>query len=123
MCATELGGGGTDLLICAEYILLLLSVILVINLAILVYRIKPLVSMKLASMAPASFFMYALHALLVINLVRESLSRIIPIGGALGRITVLLVTIPIVTLVVYLAYRVLNKWFPKVIAILSGGRG
>ncbi|MDY3090434.1 MAG: acyltransferase [Porphyromonas sp.] len=94
-----------------------------INLAIDLYEYKPSLSKMLAGLAPAVFFMYAAHCILLINLVRGTLYKLIPWNNTEEKILALLITIVVVPTITYYAYVACSKLFPRLAQILSGGRG
>lgn len=104
-------------------ILLLFWVVAAINIGIDLYNKKPELSRRLAGFTPAVFFMYAAHAILIINLIRGTVYSILPWDDAWEKIIALIVTSILAPIVTYVAYRVLSKYFPRISESLSGGRG
>lgn len=104
-------------------ILLLFWVVAAINIGIDLYNKKPELSRRLAGLTPAVFFMYAAHAILIINLIRGTVYSVLPWDDAWEKIIALIVTSILAPIVTYVAYRVLSKYFPRISEFLSGGRG
>lgn len=104
-------------------ILLLFWVVAAINIGIDLYNKKPELSRRLAGLTPAVFFMYAAHAILIINLIRGTVYSVLPWDDAWEKIIALIVTSILAPIATYVAYRVLSKYFPRISEFLSGGRG
>lgn len=104
-------------------ILLLFWVVAAINIGIDLYNKKPELSRRLAGLTPAVFFMYAAHAILIINLIRGIVYSVLPWDDAWEKIIALIVTSILAPIVTYVTYRVLSKYFPRISEFLSGGRG
>lgn len=77
---------------------------------------------RLRSLSPSVFFIYAVHFILLINLVRDGLYYLGWDAIPHGKTIILFVTGVLVTLISYLLYRVMALVAPKVLAILCGGR-
>ncbi len=71
---------------------------------------------------PAVFFIYAVHTILIINLVRGSLYQTALANNGLGQILITLITGTFAVLLSYLCYVVMKKIMPKTLAVLCGGR-
>lgn len=103
--------------------LIFFEVLAWINLSIDLYECKPAISSRFASFTPALFFMYAMHWILIINLVRGTLYALIPWDNAIEQILALLATVTIVPIITYYSYCVCSHLFPRLTQLLSGGRG
>lgn len=99
------------------------TIVALVNLGNTLYKRNKALSDYWASFTPAVFFMYAVHAVLVINLVRGTLYAILPWNDAWEKIVTLLVTATVVPIICYYMYKVLSKLFPRISLLLSGGRG
>ncbi len=71
---------------------------------------------------PAVFFIYALHSIILINLVRGLLYATPLASFAVGKILITLITGVSVLVGSYIAYLLMKKFVPKIVAVLCGGR-
>lgn len=73
-------------------------------------------------LSSATFFVYALHAMVIINLVRGVL-YLTPLGSnGWGHTIIFLLTGILTTLISLGAYRLASSYLPKTTTVLSGGR-
>ncbi len=73
-------------------------------------------------LAPATFFVYALHAMVIINLVRGSLYAS-PLGvQPWGPIVIFFATGVLTSLISWVAYRLCSRFCPRLTQVLCGGR-
>ncbi|WP_369794307.1 acyltransferase family protein [Porphyromonas sp. COT-290 OH3588] len=79
-------------------------------------------SCAMASLAPSVFFVYASHAIIFINLFR-GFGYASPLGASpWGHILIQWLTAILTTISAYLLYRISSRFFPRVTALLCGGR-
>lgn len=102
---------------------LFFSIITIINIGRFIYDKQKNLSIYLASFAPSVFFVYSLHMVLIVNLVRGTLYAILPWDNTIEKIVALLATTIIVPIFCYYIYRAVARLFPRLSTILSGGRG
>lgn len=104
-------------------ICLLLSVVSLINLSSSLYSYYPKISKWLIRFNAASFFMYATHTIIFINLTRGTLYSLIPWDNDWEKLIVLFLTSLVVPFSTYYSYKLLSIVSPRLSTILSGGRG
>ncbi|MCI5560740.1 MAG: acyltransferase [Phocaeicola sp.] len=102
---------------------LFFCIIAIINIGSFIYDKQKNLSIYLASFAPSVFFVYSLHMVLIVNLVRGTLYAILPWDNTIEKIVALLATTIIVPILCYYIYRAVARLFPRLSTILSGGRG
>lgn len=116
-------GVESSVFISCEHILLTLSIIGLIKAGQYLYLHHYYIGQKLSSLSSATFFMYSIHWILFINLIRGGLYAIFPIDDTMEKIVVLPMTIICVSWATLKTYQITNKYFPRVTSILCGGRG
>lgn len=102
---------------------LLLCVIALLNLAYDIYERIPQISAWFNQFNSASFFMYAAHTIIYINLIRGTLYAVLPWDNAWEQLLSLFITGLLTPILVYWTYRLVAWLSPKTSQILSGGRG
>ncbi len=71
---------------------------------------------------PAVFFIYAVHTILIINLVRGLLYTTALANSGIGKIAITFITGTLAVLIPYMLYAIMKRLMPKTLAILCGGR-
>ncbi len=71
---------------------------------------------------PAVFFIYAVHMILIINLVRGLLYTTALANFGVGKTLISLITGTSAVIISYILYAVMKKLMPKTLAVLCGGR-
>ncbi len=71
---------------------------------------------------PAVFFIYAVHTILVINLVRGLLYTTSLANFDIGKIAITFITGTFALLISYMLYVIMKKLMPKTLVVLCGGR-
>lgn len=102
---------------------LFLCVIALFNLAYDIYERKPQISAWFNQFNSASFFMYAAHTIIYINLIRGTLYAVLPWDNAWEQLLSLFITGLLTPILVYWTYRLVAWLSPRMSQILSGGRG
>ncbi len=73
-------------------------------------------------LTPAVFFIYAIHTLVIINLIRGTLYQSPLASHSFGQITITILTAILTAVLSYIIYSLMKKIMPKIVAILCGGR-
>ena len=73
--------------------------------------------------ASATFFMYAAHWILYINIIRGTLTSFLPSDGSMTDVFILITTFILVSIATLYTYRLMSRAMPSVLSFLSGGRG
>ena len=73
--------------------------------------------------ASATFFMYAAHWILYINVIRGTLTAFLPSDGSMTDVFVHITTFTLVSIATLYTYRLMSRFMPYVLSFLSGGRG
>lgn len=84
---------------------------------------KPRWVERAVSWAPMTFFVYAIHCIVIINLVRGSLYQTPLANSDLGESLIVWLTALGALALSIIAYRISHKLFPRLTSFLSGGRG
>lgn len=105
-----------------ESISLIFSVLWLINLVAYMEGKSARLYKLFALVAPATFFVYASHHILLINLVRGVLYTTAWSGCLLGRCSITFITAFTVIVVFYSLFFLLRRLAPRILAFACGGR-
>lgn len=94
-----------------------------INLGYELYVRKNALYHFFAENASATFFMYAAHWILYINVIRGTLTAFLPSDGSMTDVFVHITTFILVSIATLYTYRLMSRFMPYVLSFLSGGRG
>ncbi len=94
-----------------------------INLGYELYVRKNALYHFFAENASATFFMYAAHWILYINIIRWTLTAFLPSDGSMIDVCVHIATFILVSIATLYTYRLMSRFMPYVLSFLSGGRG
>ena len=94
-----------------------------INLGYELYVKKNALYHFFAGNASATFFMYAAHWILYINIIRGTLTTFLPSDGSMTDVFVHITTFILVSVATLYTYRLMSRFMPYVLSFLSGGRG
>lgn len=94
-----------------------------INLGYELYVRKNALYHFFAENASATFFMYAAHWILYINVIRGTLTAFLPSDGSMTDVFVHITTFILVSVATLYTYRLMSRFMPYVLSFLSGGRG
>lgn len=93
----------------------------VVSAFIIISRMRPGVTKMLASLSGTVFFVYAIHAIFVLQRTGSLLNRLMP-GTPAGQLALYFIT-PFATFFVCLAiYWLMRRWMPGVLGVLCGNR-
>ena len=94
-----------------------------INLGYELYMRKNALYHFFAENASATFFMYATHWILYINVIRGTLTAFLPSDGSMTDVFVHITTFILVSVATLYTYRLMSRFMPYILSFLSGGRG